>query len=576
MPDCGGTSGVCGSWGQERGYWLWDVPIELIRIQYAEEQYSTALINAFEPQIMQAPLYVWWARDSLDAYMAILQRIGDCIHAVPFRCRLWKEIIKVLSRAPEARGAPSGLAGLGGLGAKTCHRRSKSCPDPRYLQEHKWCHPAGGHGYRARRLANTIRGFSTDGECFVNGFRQLTFTSPFDVANIERADVLKGPASVLFGSGSNPGGIVNFITKQPLSSPQYHGAVSYGSDDYVRPEFDITGPLIPGSSDLLYRLNFAYTDTDGFIDFSGSQSRFVAPALTWNIGERTRVNLEFNYNDIDGTPETGAPAVKPFLDLSEKQFLGEPEFNDLNTKTESWFFDFEHGFTDQWKFRVSANYNSHRAETQESFISELVADPANCFAGENDPDGTLACRSLAQQVTDAETYTVRAELLGKFDTGPLQHTALIGGEYFAHNERYGFFPVTDPSDNTGFPIDIFDPTYTRGFTFEQLGPDPLQDTLINTRAFFFEDLITLIPTLKVASGAVMTMRRVNSIFSTHYVFRPRPIRLKKPSSAGGQASFGSLFHRQAFTSATRSRSSRSLLRPAPVAPWRRRQGNNSR
>ncbi len=123
--------------------------------------------------------------------------------------------------------------------------------------------------------------------------RDNTFYSITDVANIDRIEVLKGPASVLFGQ-AEPGGIINIITKQPLSEPYYSVSFSAGNFDSYRPTIDLSGPLNEDKS-LLYRLNLAYQNSDSFRDFNSTERILIAPTLKWEISDRTILNLDFEY-----------------------------------------------------------------------------------------------------------------------------------------------------------------------------------------------------------------------------------------------------------------------------------------
>ncbi|MEH1837143.1 MAG: TonB-dependent receptor plug domain-containing protein [Nostoc sp.] len=129
---------------------------------------------------------------------------------------------------------------------------------------------AGSGGY-------ILRGFGQDGN-FRNGFRDTNFYTVPEIANVEQVEVLKGPASVLFGQ-AEPGGIINIITKQPLSEPYYAADFTAGSYDFYRPTLDISGPLNTDKT-LLYRLNVAYQNSGSFRDFVNSERIFIAPSLT--------------------------------------------------------------------------------------------------------------------------------------------------------------------------------------------------------------------------------------------------------------------------------------------------------
>jgi len=77
---------------------------------------------------------------------------------------------------------------------------------------------------------------------------------------VDRVEVLKGPAAILYGS-AEPGGVINLVTKRPQTEPYYSLSQQFGSFDTYRTLLDATGSLIPGGS-LSYRLNFEYLDED--------------------------------------------------------------------------------------------------------------------------------------------------------------------------------------------------------------------------------------------------------------------------------------------------------------------------
>ncbi|MEH2408395.1 TonB-dependent receptor plug domain-containing protein [Nostoc sp.] len=143
-----------------------------------------------------------------------------------------------------------------------------------------------GRGYRFN-----IRGFA-GAPVLRDGFRPFGLSGNQDsqgqsfaeIANINCIEVLKEPASILFGQ-IEPGGAVNVITKKPLEQPFYETEFQVGSGGLVRPQIDVSGPLTSDKS-VLYRLNALYLHDDTFRNFDTDIQRFfVAPALTWKIGD---------------------------------------------------------------------------------------------------------------------------------------------------------------------------------------------------------------------------------------------------------------------------------------------------
>ncbi|MEM9806084.1 MAG: TonB-dependent receptor plug domain-containing protein [Cyanobacteria bacterium P01_D01_bin.56] len=153
-----------------------------------------------------------------------------------------------------------------------------------------------------------VRGF--DAPTLRNGIRDFggfTGVNPA-ITNLDRVEVLKGPASILYGE-VQPGGVINLVTEQPLNEPTYEIALQAGSREFFQPEIDLSGPLASDGS-LLYRLNAAYSHDDGFTDFNEDLEQiFVAPVLTWQPSDRTRLTLEAEYLDDRQPFETGAGSL---------------------------------------------------------------------------------------------------------------------------------------------------------------------------------------------------------------------------------------------------------------------------
>jgi iron complex outermembrane recepter protein len=160
---------------------------------------------------------------------------------------------------------------------------------------------SGVTGTRAsyvRDGAVTIRGFQSSGftgNLLRNGLRDPRGGFGLEFANIDRVEVLKGPASVLFGLGS-PGGTINIVTKQPLREPFYAVEGTIGNYDFYRGAIDLSGPL-NSSKTIAYRLNAAYQDNKGFIDFQQDKIFFIAPVLSFDIGKNTKLTLEAEYRE---------------------------------------------------------------------------------------------------------------------------------------------------------------------------------------------------------------------------------------------------------------------------------------
>lgn len=177
-----------------------------------------------------------------------------------------------------------------------------------------------------------LRGFGAEQSTNGLGFRQTDH--PTDMANVERIEVLKGPASVLYGQ-MEPGGTVNVVTKQPLPYFQAEASAEYGRYDYRRTTADVTGPI---NDRVRARFNFAYQDSDSFVDFFDYRRIFFAPNITMDLTDSTNLTIEGSYSSNDwtaiqgGTPIEGSIKSNPNGDYNESF---NPAFRDSFTERDS-------------------------------------------------------------------------------------------------------------------------------------------------------------------------------------------------------------------------------------------------
>ncbi|GAB4384530.1 MAG: TonB-dependent siderophore receptor [Elainellaceae cyanobacterium] len=328
-----------------------------------------------------------------------------------------------------------------------------------------------------------IRGFNT-GESFRNGFRDFTFISPRDPANVERVEFLRGPASVLYGGGFNLSGAVNTITERPLAEPRYEVNGTIGSYDFYRSTIDLTGPLVEDDS-LLYRLNFAYTNADSFRDFNESQSVFVSPVLTWNIDPQTTLTAEFEYQNYDYVFDRGFPPGEVFLDLPRDRFLFEPDVNRAQFDSYYFGYNIEHEFNDQWRIRQGFGGVVVQGNTE----AAVLANFSEPFV---EADGRTLERRAQRSDELQENFSVQTEVIGEFNTGSIAHNLLFGVELARYKFAYDFFNASLGS------IDIFDPEY--GDEPGDYSPSSAEEYGTRNVGIYLQDLVYLTPDLILLAG----------------------------------------------------------------------------
>ena len=284
-----------------------------------------------------------------------------------------------------------------------------------------------------------LRGFESQ-TFFRNGFRLQEGSASKGLANVEAVEVLKGPAAILYGL-VEPGGMVNVITKQPLATPYYGFTQQFGSYDLYRTTLDATGPLTK-NKDLLYRVNMSYENSGSFRDLVDNEDVFFAPVLKWNISPKTQVTFELEYNhQHQGTDSGFIPFFKGRpIDMPFSRNYG--DYSPATTETIFAGFNWSHQFNDDWsvKHRFSVNQRSLSAP---SYTRAQLAGTKQFLQNFFDtngipvhptldglPDGRYVWREHDAAISQNNTYSTNLDLIGHFDTYGLEHTLLMGGDYY--------------------------------------------------------------------------------------------------------------------------------------------------
>lgn len=300
-----------------------------------------------------------------------------------------------------------------------------------------------------------IRGFdATQKGTYLDGLQNFGYGFGgffIDSFGIERIEVLKGPAAVLYG-GSNPGGIVNYISKRPTGERLRYiesGIDSFGTGYFG---FDIGDK----ASDVVdYRINGKIQGGDGYTDFSDQFLGVISPSLTWRPDAATTFTVLANYTHLDEThgggsflPYYGTVVDAPFGRIDRKANFTEPSIDDYNREQASIGYELEHTFDNDWTVRQNLRYGY-------GDIREHSLYPFGYVPFSNQPTGTDYDLSRINFLHDTtvNTFLVDNQLEGTVTTGPVEHTLLFGAEYKYFN--------IDQIQATGVatPISAVDPVY---------------------------------------------------------------------------------------------------------------------
>ena len=284
----------------------------------------------------------------------------------------------------------------------------------------------------------SVRGFTTS-EFYLDGFSaNRGYPSTPDAANIERIEVLKGPAASLYGRG-DPGGTVNIVTKKPQPEAFTTLQTSAGSWDRYRTALDINTPL-DSEGTVLSRVNLAVEDNHSFRDHVQSKRVFVAPSFSWQLDPDTSLLVESEFVRHSSTFDRG---IVDASGVSRSTFLGEPNDGDINNHNNRIQAALEHHLNDAWKLRLASHYKQ----------GSLWGD-----ASENralNADGHTLNRRYRERSTGWHDSITQLELRGMFDIGSWQHELLIGTEYEDYRKKERVTAIA----GSPYAIDIYNPVY---------------------------------------------------------------------------------------------------------------------
>ncbi|MGF7217232.1 iron complex outermembrane receptor protein [Spirosoma lacussanchae] len=271
-----------------------------------------------------------------------------------------------------------------------------------------------------------IRGISQNEEGqIINGMRtrQYYFLQPL-TTNIERVEVIKGPASASFSS-VDPGGSINLVTKKPLAINRKEVSLSVGSFSTLRGTMDFTGPLNT-SKTLLYRLNGAYQEARSYRDLVGNKSFLLSPSFSYIPTDRTAINAELIVSNMNGNLDRGQPifgAVAGVTDLNSTPIsLNLGASNDFfRSKELIMMGNLAHKFTD----RISLNV-AYMKQTWTENLQEHRTTNAFAVDIANRPVPSLAAMQFVQrqQFWNIDNLSAYVNIDG--NTGPVRHKLLIG------------------------------------------------------------------------------------------------------------------------------------------------------
>lgn len=299
-----------------------------------------------------------------------------------------------------------------------------------------------------------IRGFVATGTGdYRDGLRQPTVnfagfgTEPY---GLERIDIIKGPSSVLYGQ-TQPGGIVNRVSKRPTTEWFNEAQVGIGSDSFVYGAFDFGGP-IDKDGQFLFRLTGLARQSDHPLFSRLPDDRiYLAPSFTWRPSSDTTLTVLASYHKDNSFTFNNFSMSLPNIPASiasvlQSNYLGDPSWDRFQREQVTVGYEFEHRFNETFTIRQNARFGHIGIDFRqtEGVLSNTLAQ------------GILQ-RNARRWREDLTLWVVDNQMQAKFATGPVTHTVLIG--FDVQNTQWEQVNRLGPAPTTN----IFNPIYGQPF-----------------------------------------------------------------------------------------------------------------
>lgn len=315
---------------------------------------------------------------------------------------------------------------------------------------------------------------------FKNGFRYNAGSIP-EVSSLEKVEVLKGSAALLFGNVA-PGGILNMVTKSPSFKKGGEISMQMGSYSFYKPSIDIYGPL---NNSIAYRFNGSYENSESFRDVVKRERYYVNPSVLFKVSGKTEITLQGDYLHDDWTPDFGTGIIgKEIVDLPRNLYLG-ADWSNGQTKQSSVSGLVNHQFSKNWKLNFNTSFQNY---SRTSKGTERVQPAAN---------GDWS-RPLGQNKNLEQIIGEQLSLQGCFTTGKIKHQLFTGVDFensFAQAYTFTFSPTTYGSGN------IFDfENFNQGTGIPDGTNTRIVKTTTNRFGVYAQDLISITEQFKVLAG----------------------------------------------------------------------------
>mgnify|MGYP003638636240 FL=1 len=301
----------------------------------------------------------------------------------------------------------------------------------------------------------TFRGFRDDSNVFYDGVRGDPF-SGFGVPqlfNIERVEVLKGPAAALYGGGE-PGGMINYVSKKPSFVQDTEVTLTTGDNDRMGGSIDSKGGL---TDSIAYRLGGFYEQKDSFRNNADSENTELTGGLLFQLGDDTTLTTTIDYikQDLGGNRLRGVPVD------DDGNFLVDPSYN-ANEKSDYQNLEatvlqaeLKHFFNDDLSVNTTVRYLDN--EREQAYHESRSWVDVNGDGVANIDDKTIK-REYRKQYRANKEISATSDFVYRLSSGSIDQTLLFGADYHHVDSDYDYWFARYEADGIK-NLNIFDLNY---------------------------------------------------------------------------------------------------------------------
>jgi len=344
----------------------------------------------------------------------------------------------------------------------------------------------------------TFRGFRDDGNVFYDGVRGDPFSgfSVPQVFNVERIEVLKGPAAALYGGGE-PGGMINYVTKKPTFNEKKELNVTVGNDALYGGSVDFTGGL---TDSIAYRLGGFYESQDSFRVNADSKNAQIVGGLLFELSEFTRIYTTVDYieQDLGGNRLRGVPVDDNGNFIVDRSYNANEAFDYQNMEALSLQANVEHEFFDGFDVNATIRYMDN--ERHQAYHESRSWVDAN-GDGEANIDDQYIRREYRKQFRANEELSLTLDFVYETNIMEMDHQLLFGGDYHDVETEYDYLRARYEADGVK-NLNIFNPNYGETdpstYNLTDLNRDGGES---NRSSFYVQDIISLAEQWTLMLGA---------------------------------------------------------------------------